>query len=164
MIRMISFYRDFLDGTIYTVVALVAVILILAIIGFMMEKIKSYKEEQAKTAYMRLKETEQRGDTIVFDSKVDRIVGTPVEKTEADLQESSPSKIMLTPAPELESQQEEIVNKQDTVVTINSSTLDVPEIVEEQSENPQTESVSKTEDLTKVIDFGSTDDVKIDEL
>ena len=127
---MISFYRDFLDGTIYTVVALVAVILILAIIGFMMEKIKSYKEEQAKTAYMRLKETEQRGDTIVFDSKVDRIVGTPVEKTEADLQESSPSKIMLTPAPELESQQEEIVNKQDTVVTINSSTLDVPEIVE----------------------------------
>lgn len=161
---MISFYRDFLDGTIYTVVALVAVILILAIIGFMMEKIKSYKEEQAKTAYMRLKETEQRGDTIVFDSKVDRIVGTPVEKTEADLQESSPSKIMLTPAPELESQQEEIVNKQDTVVTINSSTLDVPEIVEEQSENPQTESVSKTEDLTKVIDFGSTDDVKIDEL
>ena len=164
MIRMISFYRDFLDGTVYTVVALVAVILILAIIGFMMEKIKSYKEEQAKTAYMRLKETEQRGDTIVFDSKVDRIVGTPVEKTEADLQESSPSKIMLTPAPELESQQEEIVNKQDTVVTINSSTLDVPEIVEEQSENPQTESVSKTEDLTKVIDFGSTDDVKIDEL
>ena len=164
MIRMISFYRDFLDGTIYTVVALVAVILILAIIGFMMEKIKSYKEEQAKTAYMRLKETEQRGDTIVFDSKVDRIVGIPVEKTEADLQESSPSKIMLTPAPELESQQEEIVNKQDTVVTINSSTLDVPEIVEEQSENPQTESVSKTEDLTKVIDFGSTDDVKIDEL
>lgn len=161
---MISFYRDFLDGTIYTVVALVAVILILAIIGFMMEKIKSYKEEQAKTAYMRLKETEQRGDTIVFDSKVDRIVGIPVEKTEADLQESSPSKIMLTPAPELESQQEEIVNKQDTVVTINSSTLDVPEIVEEQSENPQTESVSKTEDLTKVIDFGSTDDVKIDEL
>ena len=111
-----------------------------------------------------MKETEQRGDTIVFDSKVDRIVGTPVEKTEADLQESSPSKIMLTPAPELESQQEEIVNKQDTVVTINSSTLDVPEIVEEQSENPQTESVSKTEDLTKVIDFGSTDDVKIDEL
>lgn len=164
MIRMISFYRDFLDGTIYTVVALVAVILILAIIGFMMEKIKSYKEEQAKTAYMRLKETEQRGDTIVFDSKVDRIVGTPVEKTEADLQESSPSKIMLTPAPAPESQQEEIVNKQDTVVTINSSTLDVPEIVEEQSENPQTESVSKTEDLTKVIDFGSTDDVKIDEL
>lgn len=164
MIRMISFYRDFLDGTIYTVVALVAVILILAIIGFMMEKIKSYKEEQAKTAYMRLKETEQRGDTIVFDSKVDRIIGIPVEKTEADLQESSSSKIMLTPAPELESPQEEIVNKQDTVVTINSSTLDVPEIVEEQSENPQTESVSKTEDLTKVIDFGSTDDVKIDEL
>ncbi len=161
---MISFYRDFLDGTIYTVVALVAVILILAIIGFMMEKIKSYKEEQAKTAYMRLKETEQRGDTIVFDSKVDRIIGIPVEKTEADLQESSSSKIMLTPAPELESPQEEIVNKQDTVVTINSSTLDVPEIVEEQSENPQTESVSKTEDLTKVIDFGSTDDVKIDEL
>lgn len=161
---MISFYRDFLDGTIYTVVALVAVVLILAIIGFMMEKIKSYKEEQAKIAYVRLKEVEQRGDTIVFDSKVDRIVGTPVEKTEDDIQESPSSAITLTPASTPESNQEEDVNKRDAVMTIDSSSLDVPEIIEEREEEPQSESEPKVEDLTQVIDFGSTDDVKIDEL
>lgn len=161
---MISFYRDFLDGTIYTVVALVAVVLILAIIGFMMEKIKSYKEEQAKIAYVRLKEVEQRGDTIVFDSKADRIVGTPVEKTEDGIQESSSSAITLTPASTPESNQEEDVNKRDAVMTIDSSTLDVPEIIEEKEEESQTESEPKAEDLTQVIDFGSTDDVKIDEL
>ena len=49
-------------------------------------------------------------------------------------------------------------------MTIDSSTLDVPEIVEEETEEPQTESEPKAEDLTRVIDFGSTDDVKIDEL
>ena len=106
---MISFYRDFLDGTVYTVVALVAVVLILAIIGFMMEKIKSYKEEQAKIAYVHTKETEQRGDTIVFDSKADHIVGTPVEKTQDDKQESSSSTIMLTPASTPEPSREEDV-------------------------------------------------------
>ena len=161
---MISFYRDFLDGTVYTVVALVAVVLILAIIGFMMEKIKACKEEQAKIAYVHTKETEQRGDTIVFDSKADHIVGTPVEKTQDDGQGSSSSTITLTPASAPEPSQEEDVNKRDAVMTIDSSTLDVPEIVEEETEEPQTESEPKAEDLTQVIDFGSTDDVKIDEL
>lgn len=161
---MISFYRDFLDGTVYTVVALVAVVLILAIIGFMMKKIKAYKEEQAKIAYVHTKETEQRGDTIVFDSKADHIVGTPVEKTQDDGQGSSSSTITLTPASAPEPSQEEDVNKRDAVMTIDSSTLDVPEIVEEETEEPQTESEPKAEDLTQVIDFGSTDDVKIDEL
>ena len=161
---MISFYRDFLDGTVYTVVALVAVVLILAIIGFMMEKIMAYKEEQAKIAYVHTKETEQRGDTIVFDSKADHIVGTPVEKTQDDGQGSSSSTITLTPASAPEPSQEEDVNKRDAVMTIDSSTLDVPEIVEEETEEPQTESEPKAEDLTQVIDFGSTDDVKIDEL
>lgn len=161
---MISFYRDFLDGTVYTVVALVAVVLILAIIGFMMEKIKAYKEEQAKIAYVHTKETEQRGDTIVFDSKADHIVGTPVEKTQDDGEGSSSSTITLTPASAPEPPQEEDVNKRDAVMTIDSSTLDVPEIVEEETEEPQTESEPKAEDLTRVIDFGSTDDVKIDEL
>ena len=156
---MISFYRDFLDGTVYTVVALVAVVLILAIIGFMMEKIKAYKEEQAKIAYVHTKETEQRGDT-----KADHIVGTPVEKTQDDGQGSSSSTITLTPASAPEPPQEEDVNKRDAVMTIDSSTLDVPEIVEEETEEPQTESEPKAEDLTRVIDFGSTDDVKIDEL
>lgn len=77
---MISFYRDFLDGTVYTVVALISVVFILAIIGFMMEKMKAYKEEQAKIAYVRTKEAEPQKDTIIFDSKADRIVGTPTEK------------------------------------------------------------------------------------
>ena len=152
---MISFYRDFLDGTTYTVVALIAVVLILGIVGFMMEKIKSYKEEQAKIAYDRTKEAEQRGDTIVFDSKADRIVGT-------EPNDSSPT-ITLSPASTSENvtaTNDQDVNKRDNVMTIDSSTLDVPEIVEDNTKEPQ----PKAEDLTQVIDFGSTDDVKIDEL
>lgn len=160
---MISFYRDFLDGTTYTVVALIAVVLILGIVGFMMEKIKSYKEEQAKIAYDRTKEAEQRGDTIVFDSKADRIVGTPVEKkVDTESNDSSPT-ITLSPASTSENvtaTNDQDVNKRDNVMTIDSSTLDVPEIVEDNTKEPQ----PKAEDLTQVIDFGSTDDVKIDEL
>lgn len=55
---------------------------------------------------------------------------------------------------------DEDVNKRDSVMTIDSSTLDVPEIAENNTKEPQ----PKAEDLTQVIDFGSTDDVKIDEL
>ena len=160
---MISFYRDFLDGTVYTVVALISVVFILAIIGFMMEKMKAYKEEQAKIAYVRTKEAEPQKDTIIFDSKADRIVGTPTEKKLEAEQENSPATITLSPASTSETAtmtRDEDVNKRDSVMTIDSSTLDVPEIAENNTKEPQ----PKAEDLTQVIDFGSTDDVKIDEL
>ncbi len=153
---MISFYRDFLDGTVYSVVALISVIFIIAIIGFMMEKIKAYKEEQAKIAYIKTKEDEQRGGTIIFDSKTD-MVKTKVTSPQEENTELKPN----TPP---EEEIEDTVNRRDEVMTIDSSTLDVPEIIEESTENQDINPEEKVEDLTKVIDFGSTDDVKIDEL
>lgn len=153
---MISFYRDFLDGTVYSVVALISVIFIIAIIGFMMEKIKAYKEEQAKIAYIKTKEDEQRGGTIIFDSKTDMV------KTEVTSPQEENTELKPNTPPEEEI--EDTVNRRDEVMTIDSSTLDVPEIIEESTENQDINPEEKVEDLTKVIDFGSTDDVKIDEL
>lgn len=46
---VISFFRDTLDGGLYYVVVVICLILIMAIIGFIMEKAKIAKEESEKT-------------------------------------------------------------------------------------------------------------------
>lgn len=46
---LISFFRDTLDGGLYYVVVVICLILIMAIIGFIMEKAKLAKEESMKT-------------------------------------------------------------------------------------------------------------------
>lgn len=50
LIRMIEFFRDVLDGPLYIVVAILSVIFIVAIIGFIMERKKFEKEEKSKIA------------------------------------------------------------------------------------------------------------------
>lgn len=49
-----KFFRDVLDGPLYIIVVVVAVILIMAIIGFIMEKKKLAKEAQEKIATVEL--------------------------------------------------------------------------------------------------------------
>lgn len=49
-----KFFRDVLDGPLYIIVAIVAIILIMAIIGFIMEKKKLAKEAQDKIATVDL--------------------------------------------------------------------------------------------------------------
>ena len=49
---MIEFYRDVLSGPLYIVVALLSLIFIMAIIGFMMERIKLEKDEKGRIAYV----------------------------------------------------------------------------------------------------------------
>lgn len=46
---IISFFRDTLDGGLYYVIVVICLILIMAIIGFIMEKAKIAKEESEKT-------------------------------------------------------------------------------------------------------------------
>lgn len=47
---MIEFFRDILSGPIYIIVAVIAIILIMAIIGFLMERKKLEKEQKEKVA------------------------------------------------------------------------------------------------------------------
>ena len=49
---MIEFYRDVLSGPLYIVVALLSLIFIMAIIGFMMERKKLENEEKGRIAYV----------------------------------------------------------------------------------------------------------------
>ena len=52
---MIKFFRDVLSGPLYVVVALLALVLIMAIIGFIMERLKLEKEEKGRIAYVNNK-------------------------------------------------------------------------------------------------------------
>ena len=45
---MVKFFRDFLSGPLYVVVVLLSIVLIMAIIGFLMEKKQKQLESQSK--------------------------------------------------------------------------------------------------------------------
>ena len=49
---MIKFFRNTLSGPLYIVVALLSLIFIMAIIGFIMERKKQEKEEKGRIAYV----------------------------------------------------------------------------------------------------------------
>ncbi len=50
---MIKFFRDILDGPLYVVVAILSVIFIMAIIGYLMEKKKISDEEKSRVAIVK---------------------------------------------------------------------------------------------------------------
>ena len=47
-----KFFRDILDGPLYIIVALLSLIFIMAIIGFLMERKRLEKEEKARIVYV----------------------------------------------------------------------------------------------------------------
>ena len=49
---MIEFFRDVLDGPLYYVVVVLAIIFIMAIIGFIMERKQLEKEAKGKVAFV----------------------------------------------------------------------------------------------------------------
>ena len=49
---MIEFFRDVLSGPLYIIVAILSLIFMMAIIGFMMERKKLEKEEKGRIAYV----------------------------------------------------------------------------------------------------------------
>lgn len=49
---MIKFFRDFLSGPIYVVVLIISIILIMAIIGYLMEKKQKQDEALGKIAHV----------------------------------------------------------------------------------------------------------------
>lgn len=69
---MIEFFRDFLDGPIYFVVAVISIVLIMAIIGYLMEKKKLEQEEKNKRVTIDIapiEEVEVR-EQVVVDSNI----------------------------------------------------------------------------------------------
>lgn len=59
---MIWFFRDFLDGPLYLVVAFFCLIFIMAILGFMMERKQLEKEEKNKMVVLN-----NQNDTPIYD-------------------------------------------------------------------------------------------------
>lgn len=59
---MIWFFRDFLDGPLYLVVAFFCLIFIMAILGFMMERKQFEKEEKNKMVVLN-----NQNDTPIYD-------------------------------------------------------------------------------------------------
>jgi len=49
---MIEFFRDVLDGPLYFIIAIIALIFIMAIIGFIMERKQKEKEARGKVAFV----------------------------------------------------------------------------------------------------------------
>lgn len=74
-----KFYRDVLDGPLYYIVALVAVILIMAIIGFLMERKKLFKEKENKIAHVEKDVTPIKEVEIVKNNADVAPVETPVD-------------------------------------------------------------------------------------
>ena len=134
---MIHFFRDILDGPLYLIVAVVCIILIMAIIGFIMERKKLEKEEKEKKVVVD-------GTTPI----------EPVRTREVVLNTNTLVKVETIPNP-LTNPEEDI--KREQTFTIDSSNVQVSETEVEESKEEV-----KTEDVVEVIDFGSTKDVSID--
>ena len=134
---MIHFFRDILDGPLYLIVAVVCIILIMAIIGFIMERKKLEKEEKEKKVVVD-------GTTPI----------EPVRTREVVLNTNTLVKVETIPNP-LTNPEEDM--KREQTFTIDSSNVQVSETEVEESKEEV-----KTEDVVEVIDFGSTKDVSID--
>lgn len=84
---MIWFFRDFLDGPLYLVVAFFCLIFIMAILGFMMERKQLEKEEKNKMVVLN-----NQNNTPIYDvgsyeesirqNSANQTVSTPSEKAQ----------------------------------------------------------------------------------
>lgn len=133
---MIHFFRDILDGPLYIALVVVCIILIMAIIGFIMDRKKLEKEENEKRVVV--------GGTTPME---------PVRTREVVLNTNMDEKVEMIPNP-LTNPESDL--KREETFTIDSSNVQVDETVVDNKEE------TKVEDVAEVIDFGSTKDVEID--
>lgn len=133
---MIHFFRDILDGPLYIALVVVCIILIMAIIGFIMDRKKLEKEENEKRVVV--------GGTTPME---------PVRTREVVLNTNMDEKVETIPNP-LTNPESDL--KREETFTIDSSNVQVDETVVDNKEE------TKVEDVAEVIDFGSTKDVEID--
>ena len=97
---MVEFFRDVLDGPLYIIVALLSLIFIMAIIGFIMERSKLAKDEKGRIAYVNNKPD---SPMTPVDANVTQTAPTPVnvndvkEEIPQKPDESNPSLLVKTP-------------------------------------------------------------------
>lgn len=138
---MIPFFRDILDGPLYFIVLVISIILIMAIIGFIMERKQLEKQEKEKRV----------------------VVGSPtpiepVKTREVVLNTKEEPKAMKH-----QTHTQDHINNNTIDVSMNQDTMhnrsDVQ--VNKKAAKDKQEEV-KEENVVQVIDFGSTKDVKVD--
>ena len=135
---MIHFFRDILDGPLYIALVVVCIILIMSIIGFIMDRKKLEKEEKEKRVVVG-------GITPMESIRTREVVLNTGNDTDANVE------IISNPLTDSENN----LSKEE-ILTIDSSDVQVDEIVADEV------SEAKVEDVAEVIDFGSTKDVDID--
>ena len=133
---MIHFFRDILDGPLYIALVVICIILIMAIIGFIMDRKKLEKEENEKRVVV--------GGTTPME---------PVRTREVVLNTNMNEKVETIPNPFTNPEND---LKREETFTIDSANVQVDETVVDNKEE------TKVEDVAEVIDFGSTKDVEID--
>ena len=101
---MIEFFRDVLDGPLYIIAAIISVILIMAIVGFIMERLKLAKDEQLKVAH------------------VSRDIVTPIEPVQVEASNSE--------EPSLTIENNSLANAVEQATILNNVEPDVHQVVQ----------------------------------
>lgn len=119
-----EFFRDFLDGPLYIVVVVIAVILIMAIIGYFMEK----NQNEAK---LKSKVAEINDNSTVSNSAVS---STPIENIETvqSLNESSVTNAEIPDVLNFDAISESLEKKDapQTFTNVNSESVEISDSVE----------------------------------
>ena len=166
---MISFFRDFLDGPIYIVAVIICVILIMAIIGFIMERKKFEKEEQEKRVTVERTAPVESVITPVEPvvTPVEPVI-SPIEPVVTKMEPVEVREVVLNnPIENTQTIPNPLTNpetelKRDQTFTLNSNDVKVEEVVV--ANNNANVGETRVEDVATVIDFGSTEDIKIENL
>lgn len=138
---MIHFFRDVLDGPVYFIVFVVSIILIMAIIGFIMERLKLEKEEKDKRVVVA-------GTTPIEPVRTREVVLNTKENEEKQEPVNSSEVVVI---PNMMDQE----LKREPMFTLDSSSVNVTG-TEVETPSPKV----KAEDVVTVIDFGSTNSVE----
>lgn len=106
---MIWFFRDFLDGPLYLVVAFFCLIFIMAILGFMMERKQLEKEEKNKMVVLNNQNIIQTYDVGSYEESIRQnisneqanISGIPIDNSQvAQVQSVIPNEVLKKSASE----------------------------------------------------------------
>ena len=163
---MIHFYRDILDGLLYFALSALSIMLIMALIGYILETINGKKEEEAvEDIQLPLYKPEpdmKLSNTLNLDSiaSAEDVLSIHQLKSKDHSYKYEEKKVEVNEEPTLELEIPE--QKQEEVITIDSSSLDVE--VKEVETKEVGQEPAKVEEVKPVIDFGSTEDVNLNEL
>lgn len=97
---MIEFFRDVLSGPLYIIVAILSLIFIMAIIGFIMERKKLEKEEKGRIAYVNNSvDAAQPTPATPVDNSVATVSTIPTSNNEIPQQpdKNNPALLVKTP-------------------------------------------------------------------